>query len=320
MKTLGEFGRETSPKLLIPIYSKAYPCINQYLCWRNITLRLVEILTIRAYFLKAMVKTLVKFSNPPVVEVVCGQQFATIREWRSHHYGLFWQTLEGDLPVVEDKPPLPTGFELPLGPASPPKFEYMDSFLPRVWFHSQDRRKMVQVQNDRLLFNWRKSGEDHNYPSFEVVKREFDKYSSKFSDFLKSAGFAPLNTNQYEVTYVNHIGPKNGFAQFGNDELFADHKRHTAKDRLLGPTESINLRWTYAMPKGWGRLTAHAQTAFLPDVNNEKIIRFDVTARGWPGPGTKEREEWFLMAHEWITRGFTEMTSPDAHKLWQRTK
>ena len=268
-----------------------------------------------------MIKTLVKFDNPPVVEVVCGVQFEPLRQWRSHHYGLLWQKFANDFPVVEDKPPLPPGMEIPLGPAATPTLEFMESFLPRVWFHSEDRHKMIQVQNDRFLFNWRKSSDENPYPSFGIVKAEFDQHLAQFKHFLEEARFPALNANQYEVTYVNNIGPDNGYTEFGNDALFADHQRQNTNGRLLGPTESINLRWTYQLPKGWGRLTAHAQTAFLSDKNNQKIIRFDVTARGWPGTGsTAEKEEWFIMAHEWITRGFAEMTTVGVQKSWKRTK
>ncbi len=262
-----------------------------------------------------------KFDTPPVVEVVCGVQFNQLQEWKSHHYGLFWQTVNEAFPVVEDKAPLLMGLELPLGPATPPKLEFLESFLPRVWFHSEDRCQMIQVQNDRFLFNWRKADNETSYPSFEVVKAQFDQHFSKFDNFVTQAGMALLTPNQYEVTYVNNITKDNGFGELGNDALFTDHSRNEVNGRFLGQTESINLRWTYTLPNDWGRLTAHAQTAFMIEQNNEKIIRFDVTARGWPGDASKSaKEAWFALAHEWITRGFAEMTTPAAHKYWKRTQ
>jgi len=28
--------------------------------------------------------------------------------------------------------------------------------------------------------------------------------------------------------------------------------------------------------------------------------------------------DWFDLAHEWIVRGFTDLTAAEAHKLWER--
>lgn len=51
----------------------------------------------------------------------------------------------------------------------------------------------------------------------------------------------------------------------------------------------------------------------------EKIARLDLIARGIPDDPETQRREWFDLGHEWITHGFTDITSDNLHKIWGRT-
>lgn len=260
----------------------------------------------------------IKFGNPPVTEVVCGVQFAELKHWHSQHFGLFWTSLKDTFPLVEEKQPIGPAIEGPLGPAAPPRIEFMSNVLPRVWFQDENKSMLLQIQSDRMLFNWRKTEREKKYPSFDVVIAEFEKYFAQFRNFVAKNNIGDVVAKQYEVTYVNHITRANGLEKFSHDVIFSDHMRNESNTRFLGPTESIDLKWTYELPNSWGRLFAQAQTAFLLE-NNEQIIRFEITARGWPISGEeKARSDWFQLAHDWITRGFADMTRPEAHEIWKR--
>jgi hypothetical protein len=77
----------------------------------------------------------------------------------------------------------------------------------------------------------------------------------------------------------------------------------------------------FRLPDRQGRLYATKQLAFLPP-NLDPIVAFELKARGIAGTGTiNDIWPWFEMAHEWIVRGFTDMTSEKAQtELWGRTK
>ena len=52
----------------------------------------------------------------------------------------------------------------------------------------------------------------------------------------------------------------------------------------------------------------------------ERLIRLDLQALGLPGKASRDQmEDWFEVAHEWITRGFVDITAPKLHELWGRT-
>jgi hypothetical protein len=52
--------------------------------------------------------------------------------------------------------------------------------------------------------------------------------------------------------------------------------------------------------------------------DKERVLLLDLTARG---PGLKDWSDmnvWFQTAHEWIVRGFTDLTAGIAHDRWGR--
>jgi len=98
--------------------------------------------------------TTVKFNQPPLVEVAFGVKFEA-PEFSSVHFGLYWETIRDKFPLQFDRPPNiedNTFFSIPP--------------LRRVWFLSNDKRRLIQLQDNHFSYTWsQEDGEE--YPHFE---------------------------------------------------------------------------------------------------------------------------------------------------------
>ena len=141
------------------------------------------------------------YRQAPVIEVVYGVAFAPLTLMKAPHTGLFWSAIRDSFPKVQHA--------APVGPM-PREFDIGNPPLPRIWFVSEDDNYLVQVQNNRFLFNWRVVRPSDVYPRFEVVQDGFKRNFALFEEFVKSASLGELELTNYELTYVNHIERKKG--------------------------------------------------------------------------------------------------------------
>lgn len=263
----------------------------------------------------------VRFDNPPVVEVVCGVLFSTPQPIKTATLGIFWQTVRDAFPRLEEAHPLPPVIE-------PPKIGFAQhqvelAFMPparRTWLSNADGTNLLQIQQDRFLFNWKRAATSTGYPSYAVVIDQFEKHLAQFIEFLKSQGIGEPTYRQYELSYTNLITPENGLSTVGISGVLVDHVRQESATRFLPEPQTFNWVTSYPLPNESGRLHVTAQTAFVPP-SPDLILRLDLIARGIPAkPLETSMRSWFDTAHEWITHGFADSTSQILHELvWKRT-
>ena len=74
---------------------------------------------------------------------------------------------------------------------------------PRSWFVSESNDHLVQIQADRLVFNWRGGG--GQYPRYDTLRPRFDALFGAWSEFLEHEGLGRPVPEQIEVAYVNTI-------------------------------------------------------------------------------------------------------------------
>ena len=248
----------------------------------------------------------VKFDRPPVVEVACGVRFDAGGRLKGAHLGAFWATIKGAYPVAEEAPPIVRRPEID-----------PQAIAPRTWLITTDGSELIQLQKDWFLLNWKKSTDGQSYPSYGTVKNRFDEQFTRFQTFL-SGEQIQLSYKEFELTYVNHISKSNGLPELGEGGLLVDHA-FAAKDRFLPSPTAINWRTAYPLPKGYGQLTVAAQTGSVK-ATSEQVVRVDLQATGLPGESPEDNmNDWFDVAHEWITRGFVDATTPELHAIWGRT-
>jgi uncharacterized protein (TIGR04255 family) len=89
---------------------------------------------------------------------------------------------------------------------APARIQLIDAPGPRSWFISSSGSKLIQVQRDRFIVNWRKADADKTYPRYEREMRpRFEHEWREFQDFVREIDLGPMDVQQCEVTYVNNV-------------------------------------------------------------------------------------------------------------------
>ena len=265
------------------------------------------------------------YVNPPVTEVVCGINFAPLENFKAIHLGLFWETIKAEFPDVQEHPPLMLTVEQLAPPTqvpSPDFHMFQVPPLPRVWFLDSSGNGIVQVQRDTFLHNWRKLKDDDQYPRFRSVIATLRNQFELFRVFVERHSIGPIKPIQCELSYVNHIY-QNELWESGQtlEKIFPDFGWRHTKSRFLPDFEGVNTRMSFRLPDNKGRLHVTLQTGFkLPD--NTPLISLESRARGVIQDASDSAVwDWFELAHEWIVKGFADLTSSEAQKsLWGERK
>lgn len=269
------------------------------------------------------------FKKPPVVETVLGVQFDPIRGFTNAHLGAFWKFLstappshrpQGEWTNVSDAPSLPFVFE-EFGEAEAwsalgAKLSISQDPSSRVRIQNPAGDRMIQLQNGRLHYNWKRTG-DEAYIRYTAIRPQFDHLVDSVAKFLSAEQLEPMKVNQWEVTYVNHMDKGTVWS------TPADWSRVFPKllgggERLSAATlENLSGQWRLAIPDKRGRLHMEIRHAKHLEQPNTELLVFKLTARG----KAKDRDELsngLDVGREVIVKTFAEVTSIDAHKYWER--
>ncbi len=253
-------------------------------------------------------QNLPNYCNPPVIEVAYGVSFNPLTALKAPHTGVFWSSIRDAFPEVQHA--------VPVGPL-PKEFDMGNLPLPRIWFISEDENYLVQLQNNRFLYNWRIMRPSDAYPRFEAVQKGFKKYFALFENFVESAGLGDLELQSYELTYINHIERKGKYKNPRHiSAIFPDLRWKFPAKRFL-PIPS-HLTWSVGFEFGEkGRLAANLKTAYR-NSDQQELFVLDLKATGKATiEGNENVNAWFDQAREWIVRGFEDLTSERAQTdLW----
>lgn len=238
-----------------------------------------------------------KFKKPPVTEVVMGASFVPIKGLHSQHIGRFWEKISKEYPKSEQainygEPILPDGKEI--YPA------------PRFWFITEANDKLVQIQANLFLCNWRKVEGQGIYPEYDEMKKVFKENYSLFLQFLKEKGFQEPELTELQFSYVNHF-PKGQEWKVASD-LSKIIGSLSFPDALgTSGVKDFNLNYIYDLPdetKGTIRMKFSSAKKKNTD---EKIIIFENSARGLD-LDSNDVYQWFDYAHEQVVNNFEKLT------------
>jgi uncharacterized protein (TIGR04255 family) len=263
-------------------------------------------------------RNLPDYDNPPVIETAIGVEFAPLEKWEIPHFGLFWERIQADYPHFEVNPPLVTEVERPQFQSQIPRLEVLGKPLIRCWFLNERKTELIQVQNDRLIHNWRKVPGTEPYPHYENIRPALERDWQRFCEFLESQRLGEPDVRQCEVSYVNHIDRGEGWQTFADlPTVFPSWVGVTSEDFLPAP-ESVLFNVSYLMPEKQGRLRISVVHAFRPSDGTE-TLQLTVTARGKPvSSAFSDVLAWLDLGRYWVVRGFTDFTSATMHQLWRR--
>lgn len=135
--------------------------------------------------------------DPPIVEVVCGFVFEPVPGLDPVAVGLFWDSLRAEYPTKQLHPAvgMPPGLAIGLGPI-------------RTWLVNGDGEQLLQIQQDRFYFNWRKGSAGyphfHSYERPGVLRRCLSEFE-RFAAFCEtSLGRRPRPTG-IELSKIDHL-------------------------------------------------------------------------------------------------------------------
>ena len=263
------------------------------------------------------------FRNPPLREVALLVQFESLPDLTAAHAGLFWHQLRQQLPLVEEQLPLPT---LPMERAGvqPANMQVEINAQPtnvRTWLMSTDGRELVQIQHDRFIRNWRKSGDQDTYPRYKQhIRPCFQSDFLQFLEFISSHGLGDLQPVQCEVAYFNHIPPDPSVWRSAEEmhNVFAT-LTPGPKRALPLDYEGSELRQSFAIQED-GKFLGRLYTEIAPvETDGRPLLRYHLNVRGHPLDSTVEGILAFLdLGRRLIVQYFTESTTPAMHEVWQR--
>jgi uncharacterized protein (TIGR04255 family) len=264
------------------------------------------------------------FDDPPVEEVALAAHFLPISGWKSLDYARLADMWSAEYPIAEEMPPAPPVPDESGVIAGPPQIQIDFGAInqTRYWFRNDSGSRVIQIQRDRIVHNWRKQDPSEPYPHYSDLRPLFAKALGNLVDFAVERGFGPPRINQCEVTYVNPIpvaGPLARLEQF--ERLFAPWSGQFS-DAFLSAPEGVSVSMRFPILEGdvvKGGLTVLINPGIRPP-DQKPLYLLQIFARGRPDSDDVNGVMRFMdLGHEWVVRGFAGVTTPEMHVHWGRT-
>ncbi len=264
------------------------------------------------------------FENPPVTEVVIAARFRRADAYSLFTLGELAQRLaEAGFSSIEERP----GYEAPVESfGSVPEqsgvsLELLTGPPPiRYWFSNEGGDELLQIQSNWFAANWRKVAPEGEYGRWESRWDAFQRWVTVFAGVVSHGD---LDFDQVEVTYINHIEPTAIWSHHG-DAASVFTPLALANEGFLEEPEQFSANLKYLIRtsndenESLGRLHVSIDPGFLRPAG-APIFVMNLTARGAPlGSGLEGVRAFAEIAHEWIVRGFADLTSTAMHTVWNR--
>ena len=186
----------------------------------------------------------------------------------------------------------------------------------RFWFLNEPGTQLVQLQANRLSFNWRKEPADAEYPRYESLREEYVAVYRALGDV---ADQPELPAEWCEVTYINPIPVQD---EEGRRRDLSDVLRILTPLELEGlpEPEDTTHQQRYVIKREErpiGRFTINV----MPAVRNDDQVPLyivSLTVRGRPeSTDLEEGVVSFLdMGRNLIVTAFEELTTEEMHSEW----
>jgi uncharacterized protein (TIGR04255 family) len=264
------------------------------------------------------------YDNPPVAETFFSVAFSDLEKWSIPHFGLYWSFIRAEYPRFEVRPPLANQMET-FGESMQPSADMLQLLTQppvRCWYVHQMENRLIQVQNDRFIFNWRKMDPAEAYPRYEKALRgAFEGEWERFKNFLQSESIRMPEVEQCEISYINHIPNSGDWSAYESlVKALSVWPGSDPESEFLPTPEDVTFNARYRLPGSQSRLHVQLQPA-VRNIDGKKLLQLTLTVRGRPSSSeTSEMLSWFDLGREWIVRGFTDFTSEEMHNVWKRRK
>ncbi len=260
------------------------------------------------------------FDLPPVAEVSLNLQVDGLTAYNTLHAASFAGAVRPQYPRIEEHAALQPAFETfgaGDGLIADLQIEMIAAPLqPRYFFISPDGNELLQLQRDRIGYNWRKFGDQATYPRYPHIKAEFARQLEHYQTWLATEKLGTPTPVQCEISYVNRIAlvDSNG-SPSGLSQLLP------CLSGLSGQTENGALQFRRQLIDEQDELVGrmHFVLRYGTDDVGDRHAHMVYQVRGRPSRARFEDCIDFLdSGRELIVSTFADMTSPTAHQLWER--
>lgn len=257
-----------------------------------------------------MIPKIVSYNRPPIVESVLGIEFTgPIENWGLVHFGILWQSIRARYPKHSIQPPLME---------QPGLTRFTGPELPRCWYVSETDDRLIQVQTDRFIVNWRRPQSEYKYPLYQRNREIFQEEWAVFCKMLDDEGLTMPQVKSCEVTYVNQIDENEGWQTYKDlGGVFANWS--DIDDDWLPAPELVTFTSVFNLD-GDRVLTCQVSPTERTDTK-KKSIQLKLTAKSKP----KESDTNGILAaldycREAVDLGFEKFTTEQIQEFWGKEK
>ena len=247
--------------------------------------------------------------NSPLNEVVFGIKFDPKR-FNPVNYGLYYNEIKKRFPHASGKVPIPSGQDR----INQLNFEQL---LPRVWYESEDRKKLIQIQSDRFHYNWRKNVEiDEEYPRFSKLKPEFlnewNIFQSWTEENKKTINYDVVGL---ELSYINYIDESLGWGKNSAlSDLFKLIDYSSLSSELDVKTHTFRISFGH---EGFEGDIVFSLKEGVRKQDKNPILIFELSAFLNEYKAQPSIEDWFSEAHERLVNVFSIVLTDKVKNNWQ---
>ena len=261
------------------------------------------------------------YPNAPLVEVALSVQFQPLQKFTSAHVGYFWNKIRKDFAIVQEHSTLPPVNEF-FGSPRPilPQFGVGLQFgFPgiRHWFLDAEGIYLIQIQNNRFIFNWRKLQSNKPYPRYEVLRKKFSKYLNLFKSFVAQQDLGQVSFELFEAHYVNQWPLQDG-KSFG--EVIGGWLKLVPSQVTSLEFEQANISSQFLVKGDSGQPVGRLHVNVVPTLSQQGQygVSLDLICRIVPFDLNASRELLPLdLAREKIVTTFQQITSDSAQEFWR---
>ncbi|MGG7105100.1 TIGR04255 family protein [Rhodococcus sp. 24CO] len=256
---------------------------------------------------RAWSEGLPSFSAPPVIEVAMGIEFVPIPGLTTIKLVELHRMWESEFPQVQEQPALqPSNMPIESG------LRFNVGIPPiRLWMISASDDLLLQIQNDRIILNWRRTP-GNEYPRYATLREKYASIWSAFSSEVSRLGIGDLAPVTAEVSFVNRVEESNSMAGLSIENVVST----ISPTSILSAASDSVLNIRIPIWEGEcevGQQTVVAAFAQMPS----RTVTLDLAARiRVEGMESSAITSALDAAHRSGVESFAKITTPEMHKIW----